>query len=77
MKEYTTSMHTKNYGKTRLLLINKTEEELSYIFGHYCGPNNTFLSIKHFGFVLNQRAVSDCLVDIELNKVLIEETETP
>lgn len=49
--------------RTESILDNMTTDEISYTLGRYCGPSNTFLSIKKFGFVLPKDVVEKYLID--------------
>ena len=49
--------------KTRDKFKDLPADELSFILGRYCGPSNSFLSIKNFGFVVNKEIIEQLLVE--------------
>lgn len=51
----------KRIQKTRDALKSKSTEELSYILGRYCGPHNTILCEKEFGFLLHKSTVEEMM----------------
>jgi hypothetical protein len=62
--------------KTQKLLLDKTTEELSYILGRYCGPSNTLLCEKQFGFILSQKIVQQLIVKNSIDDWLLSDSDT-
>lgn len=42
-----------NVEKRRAILAQFATNELHWVISRYCGPNNSILSEKKFGFILN------------------------
>jgi hypothetical protein len=51
----------KSTAKIRQQLYAMTAEELSYMFGRYCGPSNELICVKKFGRVIPPDLVLEIL----------------
>jgi hypothetical protein len=57
--------------KTAKLIRDKSLEELLYILGRYCGPHNTILCEKQFGFRLNKKIIEQAIIGLSIDDWLV------
>lgn len=64
-----------NYQRTKDMCENLPADELSYLFGRFCGPNNRLISEKKYGFHLSSIAIKEIIFNRELEDALCGEVK--
>lgn len=59
-------------SRVKAFLSSKSIEELSHILNRYCGPHNTILSNKKFGYIMPASLVMEELTTRSLEHYLLD-----